>query len=104
MSEILSYALYLLALALFFALLALIGYIGLSLRRAYEFGRRGDVRYRGSLAVGTVGLLVLGGVGFGVTRLDGRPIVLIVYGAITLAILLVGWAGRLIVPESMGDE
>jgi hypothetical protein len=104
MGEILTYVAYLLALALFFAILALIGFIGLSLRRAYEYGRRGDRRYRRPLLVGAVGLPALVAAGFGVAHIDGRPVVVLVYSGIVLFLLLFGWSGRLVVPEILGDD
>jgi hypothetical protein len=104
MGEILSYAAYILLLGLFFGILALIGYVGITLRYAYEYGRRGDPRVRSRLLIGAVGLLTLGGGGVALAHLDGKPIVLLIYGGIVLILLVLGWSGRLIVPEGFGDH
>ena len=103
MQEILSSLGYLLALALLFAVVAFIGFIGINCRRAYEYGRRGDARSRKPLCIGLGGLLFLIAIGFGVARTESQPLAVLVYGAIVLALLVFGWFGKLVVPESLGD-
>ena len=103
MKEILSALIGLLVLAVLFGVVALIGMVGINCRRAYEYGRRGDHRSRKAIFISVIGFLIIVAAGFGVVRMDSRPLVLYIYSVIVLAILIFGWFGRLIVPEGLGD-
>jgi hypothetical protein len=98
MGEILTYLGYLLVLALLFAIAAAIGYVGLSLRRGVRSARRG------SLLIGLTGLMVLGVVGVALVRMNDSPVGAVIYGVIVVLLLGLGWSGRLIVPEGLGDD
>jgi hypothetical protein len=98
MREILTYGAYLLGLALLFAVAAAIGYVGVSLRLGLRSGRPGR------LFIGIVGLLVLAGVAVVISRSNDSPVGLLIYSGIVIILLVLGWCGRIIVPEGLADD
>jgi hypothetical protein len=105
MSEILSSAGQLVFLALFFVAMAVIGFVGVTLRRAYEYSRRGySGKARSSCLLGILGLVVIAGIGYGLYYLTSSPTCMGIYGIGILVLLILGWSGRLVVPEGLADD
>lgn len=98
MDEIASLLAVVLGLGIFFVILATIGYIGLSLRKASEYSRRGvPGGFRHGL-VGAIGLGVLLLIGYWIFAASADRIIPVIGGIIILVILVLGWNGKLIVP------
>lgn len=105
MSEILSSVEQLVFLALFFVALAIIGFVGVTLRRAYEYSRRGySGKARSSCLLGILGLVVIAGIGYGLYYLTASLTCTGVYGIGIFVLLILGWSGKIIVPEGLADD
>lgn len=89
-----------LALAAFCLAIYPIGWVGLQLRAAYEYRRRGNWQERGrkSLLFAGGGLIVLGALVVVIDHI-GSPLAAIIFAVVALGILVLGFFRRFLVPE-----